>query len=304
MSRTASPSHTRRQSSNNYGNNNQSNNHSFRSRPGGVPSSSGSGGGRMNSGRVPSPALMGGAGGGPQTSSNQAGFSSIRNIGLLLGWNVKFKLNEGPGVDRWEEGMIWCYDPIPGVVILQCPGNSKGCHTYRMIKVNQIKDLQVGSLLEPLPPNPSGLIPKILEPVRPIHVTAIAMREAQAVAADDAKRARIGHGVSRWAQEIFDALGKTLPVRWHQTSIIILDDVLLPGPFYRSEDVKVSGGNADRMSRVKQVLEGEWSRLLRTEEGKQMELEARNSASSSSSSSAATATAATTTTTTTPTPAS
>jgi len=227
----------------------------------------------MNSSRVSSPSMMG-----PQTSSNQAGFSSIRNVGLLLGWTVKLKLNEGTGGDRWVEGMIWCYDPVTGVVILESPGSSKGRQTYRMVKVNQVKDLQLGTLLEPVPPNPSAVIPKILEPVRPIDPEAVKIREEQAVAADDARRARIGQGVSRWAQEIFDALGKTLPVRWHQTSIIILDDVLLPGPFYRSEDVKVSGNNQDRLNRVKQVLEGEWTRLLRTEEGKQMELEARNSA--------------------------
>lgn len=270
----------------------------------------------MNSSRVPSPALMGP----PPTSSSssQPGFPSVRNVGLLLGWSVKLKLNEGPsggGGDRWVEGMIWCYDPVPGVLILESPGPTKGRHSYRMVKVNQIKDLQLGALRDPLliPTNPAAIIPKILEPVRPINVTAIAMRENQAVATEDARRARIGHGVSRWAQEIFDALGKTLPVRWHQTSIIILDDVLLPGPFYRSEDVKVSGNNQDRLNRVKQVLEGEWARLLRTEDGKLMELEARNSAptttttttsSSTATAATATATAATTTTTSTPLPAS
>ncbi|KNZ52320.1 uncharacterized protein VP01_361g13 [Puccinia sorghi] len=177
----------------------------LRTLSGGVPSSSGGGGGgRMNSARVSSPALMG-----PQTSSNQAGFSSIRNVGLLLGWTVKLKLNEGTGGDRWVEGMIWCYDPVTGVVILECPGSSKGRQTYRMVKVNQVKDLQLGTLLEPVPPNPSAVIPKILEPVRPIDPEAIKIREEQAIAAEDARRARIGQSVSRWAQEIFDALGKT-----------------------------------------------------------------------------------------------
>lgn len=235
----------------------------------------------MNSNRVPSPALIG------TNQHNNTAFNSnnnptvVRNLGNLLGWWVKLKLNENGAEDRWVEGKIWCYDPVPGVVILESPGTSKGRLTYRMIKVNQIKDLQVGDLIDPIPPNSSSIIPKILEPVRPINVTAIAMREAHAVKADDARRARIGHGVSRWAQEIFDALGKTLPVRWHQTSIIILDDVLLTGPNYRSEDIKMSsnasGNNNARMNRVKQVLDGEWARLLRTDAGKKMELDSRNS---------------------------
>ncbi|KAI7936040.1 hypothetical protein MJO29_015343 [Puccinia striiformis f. sp. tritici] len=326
MSRTASPSHTRRQTSNNYGNNNNNNNNSFRTRPGGgggggVPSSSGGGGGggRMNSGRVSSPALVGPQ---PPSTTNQTGvsgggggFPNIRNLGILLGWTVKLKLNEGPpnttttttGVnDRSVEGSIWCYDPIPGVVILESPGNSKGKHNYRMVKVNQIKDLQILSDPPVIPSTTTtannntttttstnnnnsnltsnGLVSKILEPVNHIHVDSIKMRQSLALENLDLQRARIGLGVSRWAQEIFDALGKTLPVRWHQTSIIILDEVLLPGPYYRSIDVKANQTNQASMSRVKQVLDGEWSRLLRTEEGKQMELEARNSVAPSSSS--------------------
>lgn len=301
MSRTASPSHSRRQSGHSFGNNNQSNNHSFRARPSGVPSSSGGGGGRLNAARVPSPAMMNNN---TNSTTNQTNYSGgtagIRNLGHLLGWSVKLKLNEttagGPnnnshvsntaGNNRWVEGKIWCYDPIPGVVILESPGSSKGKANYRMIKVNQVKDLQVGEFLDgnpnpsSAPPSASSTISKILEPVRPINVTAIAMREAQAVKADDARRARIGHGVSRWGQGIFDALGKTLPVRWQQTSIIILDDVMLTGPLYRSEDVRVTGNNQARLSRVKQVLEGEWARLLRTEEGQLLESEARHSSTS------------------------
>ncbi|MBW0465699.1 hypothetical protein O181_005414 [Austropuccinia psidii MF-1] len=281
MSRNGSPSHSRRDSGHSFGSNNQSNNHSFRPRPSGLPSSSGGGGGggggRLNTQRVPSIASQHQHQ--LQASNQSAGHSATRSLSLLLGRSVKLKLIDGSpnGGEKWVEGNLWCYDPITGVVILDSPGSGKGKQTFRMVKVNQVREVQLGEPIES--PPPAALVSKILEPVRPINVTAIAMREAQAVKADDARRARIGHGVSRWAQEIFDALGKTLPVRWHQTSIIILDDVMLSGPQYRPEDVKVSGNNSARLARVRQVLEGEWGRLLRTEEGRQMELEARLSSS-------------------------
>ncbi|KAI9623392.1 hypothetical protein H4Q26_014559 [Puccinia striiformis f. sp. tritici PST-130] len=256
MSRTASPSHTRRQTSNNYGNNNNNNNNSFRTRPGG--------GGEEA--YHPQTGVSGGGG----------GFPNIRNLGILLGWTVKLKLNEGP------PNTTTTTTGVNDRSVEESPGNSKGKHNYRMVKVNQIKDLQILSIHLNLTSN--GLVSKILEPVNHIHVESIKMRQSLALENLDLQRARIGLGVSRWAQEIFDALGKTLPVRWHQTSIIILDEVLLPGPYYRSIDVKANQTNQASMSRVKQVLDGEWSRLLRTEEGKQMELEARNSVTPSSSS--------------------
>lgn len=277
MSRAGSPINSRRDSGNNFGNNGQSSNHNYRTRPSGVPSSSGSGpGGRLNASRVPSPASSQHQQ--SQSIINQSVPSQSRSIALLLGRSIKLKIVEvgTHNGERWLEGKLWCYDPIPGIVIIESQGPSKDRQTYRMVKVNQVREVHVGDSVES-ELNPSSVVARILEPVRPINVTAAAMREAQAVKADEAKRARIGHGVSRWAQEIFDALGKTLPVRWHQTSIVILDDVLLSGPQYRPEDVKVSGNNSARLTRVRQVLEGEWARLLRTEEGKQMELEARNS---------------------------
>lgn len=82
----------------------------------------------------------------------------------------------------------------------------------------------------------------------------------------------------------------SLPVRWAQTSIVILDDVLLPGPRYRPEDAKAE--NKNRLARVQHVLVGEWARLLRTEEGKQMELEAEKAAEAASTVSKASTTTA------------
>ncbi|KAG0139555.1 hypothetical protein CROQUDRAFT_54541 [Cronartium quercuum f. sp. fusiforme G11] len=279
MSRNSSPSHSRRDSANSL--TNSSNPNAFRPRPSGVPSSSGGpgngsgGGSRLNPSRVPSPAFQ------TPPGSTTGPIGPARNIGLLLGCPVKLKLVNGPnGGERWVEGQVWCYDPIPGVVVLECPpseGAGKGRQTFRMVKMNQIRDIQIAEqAAAPTKTSTSAIVAKVLEPIKPINVTAVAGRELAAVKSDDVRRARIGFGVSRWAQEIFDALGKTLPVRWAQTSIVILDDVLLPGPRYRPEDVKTN--NEQRMSRVRQVLEGEWARLLKTDEGKAMELEARTAA--------------------------
>lgn len=60
----------------------------------------------------------------------------------------------------------------------------------------------------------------------------------RAVKEDVKARARVGKGVSEEAQALFDALGKTLPVRWHESSIIVLDEVVIASP-YGPADVKV-----------------------------------------------------------------
>ncbi|CAH7673822.1 hypothetical protein PPACK8108_LOCUS8719, partial [Phakopsora pachyrhizi] len=269
MSRAGSPSQSRRELGQHSYVNSSNHNH-FRPRPSGVPSSSGSGNNRLNQSRVPSTATP--------TSQQQLQQqqqqqhqqqhqhqqhnhhhhhnnnhqhqqqaqhhqSIARNLSVLLGKPIKLKIIDISNArgERWVEGKLWCYDPLPGIVILASdspstplitqPTKPSNRQTFRMIKLNQVRETQLidhpatSTTLtnDEQPGDCSVLISKILEPVGPINVTAVAMRETQAVKADDARRARIGHGVCRWGQEVFDALGKTLPVRWHQTSIVILD---------------------------------------------------------------------------------
>jgi len=70
--------------------------------------------------------------------------------------------------------------------------------------------------------------------------------------------ARIGVGVSEEAQEIFNALAKTLPCKWKQDSIVVFDEIVIAKP-YGPENI--SGENSTMLDRVKKVLEGERRRL-------------------------------------------
>lgn len=122
-------------------------------------------------------------------------------------------MGAGPNLpERWVEGQVWCYDPLPGVVVLECAGSEgagKGRQTYRMVKMNQVRDVQVLKTSTMEDTSAAAIVAKVLEPVKPINIHALEMRETAVLKSEDARRARIGHGVSRWAQEIFDALGKT-----------------------------------------------------------------------------------------------
>ncbi|GAB2297324.1 hypothetical protein Dimus_031434 [Dionaea muscipula] len=69
---------------------------------------------------------------------------------------------------------------------------------------------------------------------------------------------RIGVGVTAEAQNIFDALSKTLPVRWDKTVIVVMNEVRVSSPYLPES---VSGGTAAANERVKKVLEFERKRL-------------------------------------------
>lgn len=76
--------------------------------------------------------------------------------------------------------------------------------------MNQVKDVQLGDQTGlSVETSTSAIVAKVLEPLEPINLKAVEAREMAAVKSDDQRRLRIGRGVSRWAQEIFDALAKT-----------------------------------------------------------------------------------------------
>lgn len=74
---------------------------------------------------------------------------------------------------------------------------------------------------------------------------------------------KIGVGVSREAQNIFEALDKTLPCRWEGKDILVLDEVRIREPYDAGAcQVLVDQAHAQSvLERVKLVLQHELQRL-------------------------------------------
>ncbi|GAB2214205.1 hypothetical protein Droror1_Dr00018545 [Drosera rotundifolia] len=93
-----------------------------------------------------------------------------------------------------------------------------------------------------------------LDPLSYLDLNTIQAREDSAIRQAE----RIGVGVTEEAQNIFDALSKTLPVRWDKTVIVVMNEVRVSSPYLPES---VSGGTAAANERVKKVLELERKRL-------------------------------------------
>ena len=75
-----------------------------------------------------------------------------------------------------------------------------------------------------------------------------------AIARVQQEDARRGRGVTKEAQEIFDALVRTLPTRWDGENIVVLDQILISKP-YRVEDVKAGKEvQAQMVQRIRKVV--------------------------------------------------
>lgn len=53
----------------------------------------------------------------------------------------------------------------------------------------------------------------------------------------------------------------SLPTRWHETSIVVSDAVMIRAP-YRSEDCSAPQNQQKALQRVKQVLEAERAKIV------------------------------------------
>ena len=101
-----------------------------------------------------------------------------------------------------------------------------------------------------MPPSFTSATP----PIAPVDLVALRKRADAAVARLKEAAARKNKSVSREAQDLFDALIRTLPTRWDGTDIVVNDAVVITAP-YRVEDCTLGAGQqAGMLVRVRKVV--------------------------------------------------
>lgn len=93
--------------------------------------------------------------------------------------------------------------------------------------------------------------------ISPLSLPSLRAREEAAIRRLKEQELKRGKGVTQEAQEIFNALTRTMPGRWEGQDMVISDNVIISKP-YKSEDCKpiddtVSGGAVHRVRKVVSV---------------------------------------------------
>lgn len=149
------------------------------------------------------------------------------------------------------QGQIITFDRHSNILVLQEGINSGSGpkRNIRLLKANYIKDFTfLGQGEDPLDVKKCFL-----------DINSLQAREESAIRQAELEAERIGVGVTAEGQSIFDALSKTLPVRWDKTVIVVMNEVRVSNPYLPES---VTGGTAAANDRVRKVLEFERKRLL------------------------------------------
>lgn len=83
---------------------------------------------------------------------------------------------------------------------------------------------------------------------------ALKAREVKAVGEALDREARRGKGVTREAQDLFDAFSRTMPARWNGQSIVVADAVTIAAPYRVDDCHPLVEGDIAALARVRKVV--------------------------------------------------
>lgn len=153
------------------------------------------------------------------------------------------------------EGTLITADPITNLLVLNTsPAETSAASlsgSFHLIPISTLTTIP--TILSLAPAAQTSSFTTALPPLGHLPIAALRAREEAAVRAMKERDLKRGKGVTKEAQEIFDALGKTLPVAWKGTGIVVADSVLVESP-YRIETCKALGGADGALSRVRKVV--------------------------------------------------
>lgn len=144
-------------------------------------------------------------------------------------------------------GTVFAYDTAAEMLMLREKGAHNGVSTLRLLAVAQVAE----TLSERHPTGPVELELPVVDEER------CRRREEKALKLAEQDYDRVGVGVSKEAQAIFEALSKTLPCKWRKKTIVVLDEVLVPEPYLPSS-CSADGGrvltNPKALDRVQLIV--------------------------------------------------
>lgn len=161
------------------------------------------------------------------------------------------------------EGTIFAADPVlnaiainttpappnPSTSLASQPGN------FHVVSIPNIQEFKILPGEDGSPDGFESAMPTIAA----LDLNALKAREESAVRKLLEKEATRGRGVPKEAQEIFDAINRTLPTRWHDQTIIVNDAVML-GPPYTVNDLKAAEGKERNVEQIRKIMEGHAAR--------------------------------------------
>ncbi|KAJ1952169.1 hypothetical protein IWQ62_006286, partial [Dispira parvispora] len=199
------------------------------------------------------------------------------------------------------QGVIYAYDPTMGCLVLvsemssadrqrvvgtDAPGqsprttrnypppmfqrnlvkNNQG-NRVDIIKANHIKTIKITKAPE-ISESTHTPVPELLASTNPrsVNMEKVKQRYLQSMRETESAVAKIGVGVTQEAQFIFDALSKTLPCRWADNAIVVLDEIIIHPP-YQPENCLANNPDSTSLARVKKILQGERQRLTQMQSG-------------------------------------
>ncbi|UZJ52387.1 hypothetical protein CBS101457_001707 [Exobasidium rhododendri] len=236
----------------------------------------------------------------------------LKDLKAHLSKPVRVGLKDG----KQLSGLLWAFDAGMGILVLEIPksvtpavslassedypttaaafptstlssmkvaaqggdasGSRTNFHIVKLRTVSKVEKLQG--------PNASTLeTANMTELSRDINVAAAEAREKAATSEAMKRYAKVGVGVSLLGQDVFDALSKTLPCRWSDRHIIVMDEIVISPDGYDVASVpkyqlstlqaladgkEVQGvpedgkAKATRWQRVSKVLDGERKKIL------------------------------------------
>lgn len=172
--------------------------------------------------------------------------SAVAGDEFAVGCILSIKTTLG---DEFDAQVI-AFDRPSNILVLQegMKSVSGPRRNIRLLKANYIKEfVLLGQAEDPLDPMKCY-----------VDLNTLQSREESAIRQAEMDAERIGVGVTAQAQSIFDALSKTLPVRWDKTVIVVMNEVRVGSPYLPES---VVGGTPAANERVRKVLELERKRL-------------------------------------------
>mmetsp|Transcript_80263 Transcript_80263/g.213009 ORF Transcript_80263/g.213009 Transcript_80263/m.213009 type:complete len:182 (-) Transcript_80263:57-602(-) len=147
------------------------------------------------------------------------------------------------------EGELFCVDISGSNSVVICQRLENGNVNYKWTKTNIIREVTAS-------PGPQAGAGEDWLPHVDLRQVETRSKKLEEEAREDAKR--YGVGVTEHAQEVFDALAKTMEAEWDGEDIKVLG-VRISKPY--DPERNVTGGDAQARERVQKVLQNELGRI-------------------------------------------